>query len=345
MMYLKESNLSFLGLLIVICFTSCVDKLPEISPTLISEQTLHDTDDPAIWIHKSNSEESLVFGTDKDEINGGIYAFNLDGEIVKSKSITGLSYPNNVDIAYDFKLNDSTKTDILIFTEREKNQIRLFSIPDMKPLDNGGFSVFEDETDFQNRRPMGIALYSQPISNEIFAIVSRKIGPLKNYLYQYQLVSDSLGVRTKLVRTFGDFSGKKEIEAIAVDNELGFVYYSDEMHCIRKYYADPRQGDEELGCFGSENFKRDIEGISIAKYENDTGFLIVSDQQAHSFSIFDRKTNTFIKQINLGTTETDGCEVTTVPLGNIFSTGLFVSMNDDKTFYFHDLNLLNLKSE
>jgi 3-phytase len=100
-----------------------------------------------------------------------------------------------------------------------------------------------------------------------------------------------------------------------------------------------------LGCFGSENFKRDIEGISIAKYENDTGFLIVSDQQAHSFSIFDRKTNTFIKQINLGTTETDGCEVTTVPLGNIFSTGLFVSMNDDKTFYFHDLNLLNLKSE
>ena len=344
-MYLKESNLSFLGLLIVICFTSCVNKLPEISPTLISEQTLHDTDDPAIWIHKSNSEESLVFGTDKDEINGGIYAFNLDGEIVKSKSITGLSYPNNVDIAYDFRLNDSTKTDILIFTEREKNQIRLFSIPDMKPLDNGGFSVFEDETDFQNRRPMGIALYSRPISNEIFAIVSRKIGPLKNYLYQYQLVSDSLGVRTKLVRTFGDFSGRKEIEAIAVDNELGFVYYSDEMHCIRKYYADPGKGNEELGCFGSENFKRDIEGISIVKYENNTGFLIVSDQQAHSFSIFDRKTNTFIKQINLGTTETDGCEVTTVPLGNTFPNGLFVAMNDDKTFYFHDLNLLNLRVE
>ena len=59
MMYLKESNLSFLGLLIVICFTSCVNKLPEISPTLISEQTPHDTDDPAIWIHKSNSEEVL----------------------------------------------------------------------------------------------------------------------------------------------------------------------------------------------------------------------------------------------------------------------------------------------
>jgi 3-phytase len=342
MMYLKENNLSFLGLLLIVCLTSCVKKLPEISPVLITEKTPHDTDDPAIWVNKTNLDESLVFGTDKDETNGGVYAFNLDGKIVKSKSITGLSYPNNVDIAYDFILNDSTKTDILVFTEREKNQIRLFSVPDMKPLDHGGFPVFEDETDLQNRRPMGIALYTDVLSNKMYAIVSRKIGPLKNYLYQYQLVSDSLGVRTKFVRKFGDFSGKKEVEAIAVDNELGFIYYSDEMHCIRKYQANPEKGNEELACFGGDYFNKDIEGIAIVKQTDSSGFLIVSNQQAHRFLVFDRKTNNFIKEINLGTTETDGCEVTTQALGLKFPNGLFVSMSDSKEFFFHDLGSLNL---
>ena len=341
MTYLKRIN--FLELAIVLLLGSCGPKLPEIMPTLISEKTPHDTDDPAIWVNPKNPEQSMVFGTDKDEVNGGVYAFDLDGKIIVEKSITGLSYPNNVDVAYNFRLNDSTITDILMFTEREKNQIRLYSIPNMKPLDNDGFPVFADEIDLNNRRPMGIAIYTNPENQETFAFVSRKIGPIMNYLYQYQLISDSTGVKAKLVRKLGVFSGNKEIEAIAVDSEMGFVYYADEMECIHKYYADPAKGNEELSCFGMENFKRDIEGIAIVKYEDGTGFLVVSNQQANTFSVFDRQTNTFIKHIYLGTKETDGCDATTVPLGNQFPNGLFVSMNDEQNFFFHDLGSLGLK--
>jgi 3-phytase len=43
------------------------------------------------------------------------------------------------------------------------------------------------------------------------------------------------------------------------------------------------------------------------------------------------------------TTETDGCEVVTVPLNNQFPNGLFVAMNDEKNFYFYDLEKLGLK--
>ncbi len=46
-------------------------------------------------------------------------------------------------------------------------------------------------------------------------------------------------VKGTLVRKFGLFSGKKEIESIAVDDALGYVYYSDEGYGVRKYYADP----------------------------------------------------------------------------------------------------------
>lgn len=319
----------------------CAAKLPEIVATTITEATPHDTDDPAIWINKNNPNKSIVFGTDKDEVNGGVYVFNLDGKIIPEKSLTGVSYPNNVDVEYGFKLNDSTKTDIMVFSEREKHQIRVYSVPDMTSLDNGGFKVFADETAVEMKRPMGVSIYKNPETEKISVFVSRKEGPTQGYLYQYELVADASGVKANLLRKLGTFSGQKEIEAIAVDDAAGYVYYSDEGVGIRKYHANPEDGDTEISLFGSDYFKDDIEGIAIAKY-TDKGFLIVSNQQAHSFNVFDLKTNAFIKEINLGTTETDGCEVVTTALGEKFPNGLFVSMSDDKTFFYHDLDLLKL---
>ena len=330
--------------LILVITISCKEKLPEIKAQLVTEKTPHDTDDPAIWINKDNIDNSIVFGTDKDDFKGGIYAFDLKGKIIEDKTIKNVSYPNNVDVEYNFALTDSTSTDIIVFSQREKSNIRLFSVPDMKPLDNGGFKVFEDENDIERKKPMGVSLYKNPINGKTYAIVSRKVGPQQNYLYQYELISSTDGVKANLVRKFGTFSGQKEIEAIAVDDSNGFVYYSDEGVGIRKYYANPEKGNEELAFFGGEYFEDDIEGIAIAKYE-DKGFLIVSNQQAHTFNIFDLKTNKFIKEINLGTIETDGCDVVTIPLGKEFPNGLFVSMSDEKNFYFHDLKTLELDNK
>ncbi len=312
-------------------------KLPAIPPDVITEKTINDTDDPAIWVHPKDPSKSIVFGTDK-ETNGAIYAFDLDGKIVEDKTIRNMKRPNNVDVAYGFKINDSTHTDILIFTERERQQIRIFSVPEMEPLDNGGFPVFLNETIFERNLPMGIALYKSPIDSSFYAIVGRKTGPLKKYLHQYKLTAKDHKIEATLVRKFGNFSGKKEIEAIAVDSEMGYVYYSDETHGIRKYYAEPSKGNKEISCFGGDKFLEDMEGIAIAKMKNGKGYLIISDQQRGQFNIFDRKTNEFIKAVNLTTTATDGCEVVTVPLNSTFKSGLFVAMNEHKDFYFYDLD-------
>lgn len=333
--------------LIIICcalaMVSCKKPLPVVQPTLVTEKVPHDSDDPAIWVNRENPEQSIVFGTDKDEVNGGVYAFDLEGKLIKGKEITGVSYPNNVDIEYGFKLNDSTETDVMVFSEREKHQIRLFSVPALKPLDNGGFPVFEDETDTLLKRPMGVSIYKNPKSGDISVIVSRKKGPTEGYLYQYQILSDSTGVEIKLLRKFGKFSGEKEIEAIAVDDALGYVYYSDEGVGIRKYYADPKDGNEELAMFGGAHFKDDIEGIAIATYPENKGYIIVSNQQNHTFNFFNRDDNAFVKALNLGTLETDGCDVTTQSLGKKFPNGLFVSMNDEQDFFYHAVDSLHIK--
>lgn len=347
MIYLKNKKMIKLSIKNVILVFGCIvfiscnsrSKLPAIAPDIITEKSLNDTDDPAIWIHPTDASKSIVFGTDK-ETNGAIYAYDLQGKIIEDKTIRNIKRPNNVDLEYGFQLNDSVKVDVLVFTEREKQQIRMFSIPDMKPLDNGGFSVFSDEEIAENRQPMGIALYKNSADNSFYAIVGRKSGPKENYLYQYKLVSEDNKVKPVLVRKFGNFSGKKEIEAIAVDSEMGYIYYSDEGHCIRKYYANPSKGNEELACFGGKFFQKDIEGIAIAKFENKKGYIIVSDQQKGQFNLFDRQTNEFVKAVNLSTLETDGCDVVTVPLNETFKSGLFVAMNDEKDFYFYDLDKL-----
>lgn len=337
--YSLKSTLVFT--ILCLLFACNTTNLPEITPDVISEKTLHDTDDPAIWINPKDKAQSIVFGTDKDT-DGAIYAFDLNGKIIESKTIRGLKRPNNVDIRQGFKVNDSVTVDIMAFTERERKQIRFFSVPDMRPLDNGGFPVFKDETNPEMRQPMGISLYKSPQDGALYAIVGRKDGPEEGYLYQYKMDYVDHQVALTVVRKFGKYSGKKEIEAIAVDDALGHIYYSDETFGIRKYYAEPKMGNEELSVFGGDTFKRDNEGIAIVALDGKRGYIIVSNQQAETFNIFSRETNKFIKEINLGTKQTDGCEVVTVPLNDQFPNGLFVAMNDERNFYFYDLGKLGL---
>jgi 3-phytase len=312
-----------------------------LKPLIVTEPVKFDTDDPAIWLHPNDRSKSLIIGTDKDE-DGALYVFDLHGKIIHEKTVRGLKRPNNVDVEYGLMLG-GTATDIAVVTERSANKLRVFRLPDMKAVDNGGIDVFEKET---HRAPMGIALYKRPTDGAVFAIVSRKEGPTNGgYLWQYKLEDDGTGfVRGVYVRQFGLWSGKKEIEAVAVDDELGYVYYSDEQYGVRKYYADPDvpDADKELALFATSGFTGDHEGISIYKINDGTGYILVSDQQANKFWIFTREgsqgnphDHKLVKVIKVSTIESDGSEVTSAVLGEKFPFGLFVAMSSDRTFQFY----------
>jgi len=311
-----------------------------IKPLYVTEPVKYDTDDPAIWINPIDPSKSLVIGTDKDE-DGGLYVYNLKGQIIKEKTIKGLKRPNNVDVAYGLKLAGKS-IDIAVTSERLTHKIRIFSLPDMQPIDNGGFELFVGETIPEYRELMGIALYTNPQGN-IYAIVGRKSGPTDGtYLGQYLLEDDGNGkLGASLVRRFGQYSGKKEIEAIAVDNELGYVYYSDEKIGVRKYYADPTKGDEELALFATDGYKEDHEGISIYKTSKNTGYILVSDQGANQFKVYKREgeknphDHPLITSIKTSTKQSDGSDIFSFPLNNDFKYGIFIAMSNDKTFHFY----------
>ncbi len=338
----KGIILSIVTILTIILSTSCgKTKKVIIYPEVITQQVKYDTDDPAIWVNKQDITKSIIVGTDKDK-DGAIYAFNLDGKIINK--IENIKRPNNIDVAYNFPLGDTT-LDIAVFTERLTNCIRVFSMPDLKELDNGGIPVFEDE---EQKAPMGISLYTkynkETSRNDIYAIVSRKEGPTDGYLHQYLLYADSNNVvKGTLVRKFGKFSGIKEIEAIAVDNELGYIYYSDEQHSVRKYYADPSKGNQELASISTKSYKADNEGISIYKNDDGTGYIFVSNQDNTSFKVYpregynnDKHNHPELAEFYVTAKESDGSEVVNLNFGPKYPKGLFVAMSTDKTFHYYD---------
>lgn len=309
-----------------------------LQPRVTTEPTRFDTDDPAIWINPADPAKSLIVGTDKNK-QGALYVYDLDGKVVKI--VDGLKRPNNVDIVAGLTLGGKT-VDIAVATEREAHRLRIYTLPEMTSVDRGDLLVMNDDPE---RAPMGIALYRRPRDGAIFAIVGGKSGPAHNYLMQYRVEDDGTGhVKLTLARQFGDYSGKKEIEAIAVDAELGYVYYSDETHGVHKYLADPDapDADKELALFGTSGFASDHEGISIYKRADGTGYVIVSDQQNNRFQIFPREgraghphEHPLLGTVPVAAIESDGSDVTSVPLGPKFPHGLFVAMSNGKVFHYY----------
>jgi 3-phytase len=213
----------------------------------------------------------------------------------------------------------------------------------MTPIEGGGIRVFDGDP---ARVPMGVALYKRARDGAVYAIVGGKSGPAEGYLWQYRLDDARNGtLRGTKVRAFGTYSGKKEIEAIAVDRTLGYVYYSDETVGIRQYRADPDAPDagKELALFGTSGFVSDHEGIGIYPTSDTTGYILVSDQQGHRLRVFAREgkagapfDHALLAVIPVDAVETDGLDVTTAALSLAFPEGMLVMMSTDRTFHFFD---------
>jgi 3-phytase len=307
----------------------------EVKPAAETEKVSQDPDDPAIWVNRKRPQESLILGTNKAAApDGALYVFGLDGKV--RQRIGPLNRPNNVDVEYGFRMGKRT-VDLAVVTERLSNRLVIYSIGKDGVREAGAITCCN--------APMGIGLYRRPSDGRIFAIVAPKSGPPDGYLYQYRLDSDAEGkIKGTLVRRFGQFSMTKEIEAVVVDDELGFVYYSDEGAGIRKYHADPDHPDaqKELGHFAREGFRGDREGLAIVAQPKGAGYLIATDQIPGSseYHVFGRDGNNApLFVFRGGADSTDGIEAVTAKLGPGFPEGLMVAMNSSgKNFLLFRLN-------
>ncbi len=307
-------------------------------PAVITDTLPGDSDDPAIWVNPAGAGASVVLGTDKGDSTGGVYVFDLAGHVDRARSVTPLQRMNNVDVEYGFGAG-GRKLDVAVATERNRNMLRVFRLPEMTPIDGGGIPVLDGTA---ARAPMGVAVYRRARDGAVFAIVGGKSGPPSGYLWQYRLTMQGGRVVLAKVREFGAYSGRKEIEAIAVDDALGYVYYADEGVGVRKYFADPDSGSRELALFATTGVREDHEGLAIFQRDSATGYILLSDQGANRLHVFPREgqggapnAHPLLAVIPVMAQQTDGLDVTSRALGPAFPQGLLAMMSNRGAFHFY----------
>lgn len=208
-------------------------------PNIQTSKVNGDADECAFWIDNNDPTKSLLIGNDKTK-NGALYLWDLDGELV-SKTDT-INRPVGVDVRYDMQIGDR-KVDIVVTAVRSTNEIKVFEIDreSRKLID-----ITSDKKISTNftKDTYGICLYKRPSDGKIFAFVSSK---QKDNIHQIELKDDgSSKVEGSLVRYFGINDQKSFVEGMVADDEMGYVYFSDETSAILKYAADPAKKDNNL---------------------------------------------------------------------------------------------------
>ncbi|NEN88413.1 MAG: phytase [Okeania sp. SIO3H1] len=328
-------------------FSLDIDSIPAVYPTVETPDTNRietgvDSDDPAIYVHPNNSNQSLVISTLKD---AGLAVYDLNGEILQeiSPDTPGDVRYNNVDIVYNFQIGDET-VDLAVATDRANDTLAIWSIdPQTRQLTNitaadisdPAFSIFG--IDDGEQTAYGLATYTNPNTGETYAYISQADG---DQIAQLELTSNGDGtVSATEVRRLdvpipeGGELDDAQVEGMVVDQELGFIYVGQENFGIWKFDAEVGGSDEgilvdEIG----ENLQADVEGLTIYYAENGNGYLLASSQGDNTFAVYEREgDNEYIGSFFVGdfanidgAQESDGADVINLPLGNNYPNGLLV---------------------
>ncbi|MCC7492386.1 MAG: phytase [Fimbriimonadaceae bacterium] len=310
---------------------------PQLRPVRATAAVADDADDPAVWVHPTDPSQSLIIGTNKAEApRGALVVFGLDGQIVQT--ITPLDRPNNVDVEQGCQLG-RRHLDLVVTAERKQSQLRIYAVDATtrrlrEVTWTGHTGVFAGEPG-ERAACMGVALYKRPRDGAVFAVVSRKEGPAGRYLWQYRLgLAPDGRVGLTKVREFGSSAGGgSEIEAVAVDDELGRAYYADEDHALYEVAADPDAPDAATAprAFGQVGFHGDREGLAIWRTGPRSGWLVASDQVTGGgpLRVYPRLSPSADAAAVIPTPadECDGLEVCAAALGPDFPQGILVMMN------------------
>ena len=301
-----------------------------------------DADDPAIWVHPTDSAQSLVIGALKE---GGLDVYDLDGQRLQAIQPVGVRY-NNVDIEYNFSL-DGNLVDLAVTTDRYGDKLVFFMIdPQTRQLydvtDPANPLIFTPPGEMSNKATTayGLALYHSPSTGARYAFATRRE---ELEIAQLEFVDNGnglIGVRPVRTITLPAPVDDREpqAEGMVVDPQFGFLYIAQEKVGIWKVAAEP-DGDPipvliHQAVPEGDTLVADVEGLTIYYAAAGAGYLIASSQSANNFSVYTRgEENQYLGRFQVGTDigvgidgaqGCDGAGVISTGLGERFAQGLLV---------------------
>jgi 3-phytase len=300
----------------------------DVAATLETENVDIDPDDPAIWINRADPARSLVIGTDKDV---GLVVFDLEGRIVQRLDDGRL---NNVDIRQDVMLDGETLT-LVAASRRNDDTIALYTVDADGVLSKATPFAFPGAPRKIEDDIYGIGFYHDPAAGRLYVIASFKTGEIM----QWQVTRAGPDLALTFAR---ELAVPTQPEGVVADDELGFIYVGEEDGGLWRFAAAPDAAPDGymVDKVGSQCLPEDdLEGLAIVKNENNTGYILVSAQGVNRYVLYARQPDADGNQPCYGSfrivtgptdpvSETDGLDVTTMPLGDAFPQGLMVVQDD-----------------
>lgn len=275
-------------------------------------------DDPAIWVHPSDPERSLVLGTNKRK---GLEVYDLEGKRVQSLDVGNL---NNIDVRQNVAWG-SRAVDIAVATNRSDQSLVLFFLERQT-----GFIDIEasERISLDLKEPYGVCLFAS--GSELFAFVNDKNGMFQ----QWQLAPNA---ESAIVRTF---TVDSQPEGCVADDFTQTLYYGEEGKGVWKRDASPDSASEAqlIASVDDGALVADVEGMGIYRTSNNAGYLIVSSQGDDSFAFYELgDENRYVGSVRVAessdglideVTGTDGIDATATRLGSRFPDGMLVVQDD-----------------
>jgi len=285
-------------------------------------------DGAAIFRDATTPASSVVITTNK-EVGGGLYVYNLQGDILSSR-LDGAA--NSVDIRDLTGVSGWDNRVLVMTSDREDFLLRFYWLNrTTKALTPAGTSsAFGWE-------PYGTCLYVHS-DGQVYAFVTQR-GPddtSARNMYQYPLTRSGESVTMgSAARTV---SLASVVEGLAADDATGYLFASQEDVGLYRYSASPSGGSTRtaVDLVGS-NLVADIEDVAIARDTTGRALLLVSSQGDSSYHVYDATTfehlSRFTVELPGGSpvTSTDGLDWHLGNLGPDFPDGLVVVHNGGRT--------------
>jgi 3-phytase len=284
-------------------------------------------DDSAIYANPTSPELSVVVADDKDDSNGGIAVFSMQGQLLQFRQDGKIG---NVDLRADFPFGG--KSIVLVGANNRSNDTLIFWQLDPAtqrlsvPIGDGTKTVSPN---------YGFCLYHSTSSGKFYAFVTQETG--SSTMEQYELGEKDGKLTATKVRSFevGSIT-----EGCVADDDLGRLYVAQEDVALWRYDAEPTGGSTRaaIATVGDGTAVADLEGVALAKGPGKSGYVVVSIQSQSRFAMYDRETNALVRSFTVGangaidaTSETDGLDISTANLGPGFPKGALVVHDGSNT--------------
>ncbi len=261
-------------------------------------------DDPAIWVHPTSPEKSLVLGTNK---RWGLLVFDMKGKQIQSIP-TGRV--NNIDIRQQVLVDGSHKS-IAVASLRDGDKLAFYDISS-----NGVVSEIA-QLDTKLNDIYGTCLYQDKQNLYIFA--NEKSGKSIQYRVDWKLQKPQITQVRQLIIP-------SQVEGCVADDVSQKLYIGEENKGIWLFDAKADATSTGAMIIKAEGaLVADIEGLALYHGLNET-LLVASSQGNDSYMVYDTKPpysarGNFRIGANIdkgidGSSETDGLAVTSLSVGN-----------------------------